>query len=174
MTARRLSELGQPVSHRHRSAEKRCRVGSPERLQSLLHRRGRRFRKNARIEALWSGRRTALTLGADLRPRPGLSIAADWERNDVALAGGSFTTDLVRLGPGWQFSPRASLTGSVQYGDISDIVGIFTRFRWIVRPGSDLYVVYTHNLRRGEPLDPRGLYTLERRAATKLTYTHRF
>jgi hypothetical protein len=122
----------------------------------------------------WDGRRTRLRLGADLRPRPGLSIGAVWERNDVDLAGGDFATNLVRVGSGWQFSPWISLNGNVQYDDLSDVIGVFTRFRWIVRPGSDLYLVYTHNLRYGDPLDPRNVYTLERQAATKLTYTHRF
>jgi hypothetical protein len=66
----------------------------------------------------------------------------------------------------------------VQYDDVSRVVGTFTRFRWIVRPGSDIYLVYTHNLLEDPTsLDRfrfRGMETLERKAATKLTYTHRF
>ena len=47
-----------------------------------------------------------------------------------------------------------------------------SRFRWIVKPGSDLYFVYTHNL-VDDPLQDR-FNTLDRRAASKVLYTHRF
>ncbi len=46
-----------------------------------------------------------------------------------------------------------------------------SRFRWIVKPGSDLYFVYTHNW-VDDPLQNR-IYTLDRRAASKVLYTHR-
>jgi hypothetical protein len=70
-----------------------------------------------------------------------------------------------------------SLNGTVQYDDVSRMVGTFTRFRWTITPGSDLYLVYTHNLRETPLLaDPRTtrFETLDHRAATKLTYTYRF
>lgn len=56
------------------------------------------------------------------------------------------------------------------------MLGTFARFRWIVRPGSDLYLVYGRSM-LDDPasLDRfRGFQTLDRRLATKLTYTHRF
>jgi len=47
---------------------------------------------------------------------------------------------------------------------------LYARFRWIVKLGSDLYLVYTHN-----GLDELGRFsTLERTATTKLNYTQRF
>jgi hypothetical protein len=53
-------------------------------------------------------------------------------------------------------------------------MGWQVRFRWIRRPGNDLYVVYAHNwnevLRAGE----RRFATLDNRLATKLVYTWRF
>jgi hypothetical protein len=42
----------------------------------------------------------------------------------------------------------------------------------IVKPGSDLYFVYTHNW-VDNPLENR-FNTLDRRAASKVLYTHRF
>ena len=126
----------------------------------------------------WDGRRLVTDVGVNVRPRAGLSLETGWERNDVRLAGGDFEASVVRAGGGWQFSPWISLNGNVQYDDVSEVVGIFTRFRWILRPGSDLYLVYTHNLRDrvADPSDPRatGFETLERRAAMKLNYTYRF
>lgn len=126
----------------------------------------------------WDGTRTNLQLELGARPRPGVSVGAEWEHNRVRLAGGSFRTNLLRLEGGWQPSPWVALSTNVQYDDLSRVVGIFSRFRWTFRPGNDLFFVYTHNLRDPLPteLDPRdpGLETLERRAALKVNYTHRF
>ena len=53
---------------------------------------------------------------------------------------------------------------------VSEVLGWQVRFRWIVKPGNDLYLVYTHNWQDS----PIGFDTLDNRAATKLSYTHRF
>ena len=55
---------------------------------------------------------------------------------------------------------------------ISPRITLQSRFRWILRPGSDFYIVYTHNW-LDDPLQNR-LHTLDRRAASKVMYTHRF
>jgi hypothetical protein len=124
----------------------------------------------------WSGTRTRLQAGLQARPRAGLSASGSWEWNGVELPNGGFRTNLLRTGGAWQLSPWVSLNGSVQYDDVTRVLGLYGRFRWTLRPGSDLFVVYTHNLRdAGLGLDPRsGLETLDRRASTKFTYTHRF
>jgi hypothetical protein len=125
----------------------------------------------------WSGSRMQQQLGASYTPRAGVSVSGNVERNLVKLPEGDFTATLVRTGGGWQFSPWMSLNGTVQYDDVSRMVGTFTRFRWTITPGSDLYLVYTHNLRETTLLaDPRTtrFETLDHRAATKLTYTYRF
>jgi hypothetical protein len=126
----------------------------------------------------WSGHRLQLRAGLDVQPLPGMNAGTSYERNDVTLAEGAFTTNLVRVSAGWHMSPWISLTASVQYDDVSRVVGTFSRFRWIVRPGSDIYIVYTHNLLHDPTSLDRfrlaGLETLERKAATKITYAHRF
>jgi hypothetical protein len=124
----------------------------------------------------WSGTRLQGRVLLDVRPRPGFELGTEYERNDVRLPQGVFVTNLVRISSGWHVSPRMSLTGHVQYDDVSRVVGTFTRFRWIVRQGSDVYLVYTHNL-LADPasLDrARSLSTIERKAASKITFTHRF
>ena len=69
-----------------------------------------------------------------------------------------------------------SLSGNVQYDDVSDIVGLFARMRWIVSPGNDVYLVYSHNWERllDDPLARRGLSTISRGASLKASYTYRF
>jgi len=93
----------------------------------------------------WSGDRTQLSGSLNTRPVPGLSLGTTLQRNAVELPQGDFTTHLARVSGEMEFSPLLSLAGNVQYDDVSDIVGLFGRLRWIMRPGSDLYLVWTHN-----------------------------
>ena len=94
------------------------------------------------------------------------------EWNHVELAEGSFDTRLYRIVPELQFSPWIAWVNNIQYDTQSAIVGWQSRFRWILKPGNDLYVVYTHNW-VDDPLQSR-VYTLDRRAASKFMYTYQF
>jgi hypothetical protein len=67
-----------------------------------------------------------------------------------------------------------SLANNLQYDTISRLLGWQVRFRWIHRPGNDLYIVYTHNWRDVFEAQRRRLSTLDNRLATKLVYTLRF
>lgn len=69
-------------------------------------------------------------------------------------------------------SPFMALVNIVQFDTMSRVLGWQSRYRWILRPGNDLYLVYTHNWVE-EPLVDR-FATLDRRAASKVLYTHRF
>ena len=55
-------------------------------------------------------------------------------------------------------------------------VGLFARLRWIVTPGNDIYLVYTHNWRNGggDILRDPELSTISNGASVKLNYTYRF
>ncbi len=119
----------------------------------------------------WTGTRTDVEGGVTVRPMPGISVTGEWEHTVVALAEGTFRTNLLRAATSLAFSPWISLSANIQYDDLSRIVGLYGRFRWVVRPGSDFYLVYTHNW-FDDPLDR--LRSLTSQGATKLTYTHRF
>lgn len=123
----------------------------------------------------WSGARTRYEAGVTVKPVPGINLDFQLERNEVELAQGAFTTHLLRLNGGWHMSPWASLGTNLQYDDVTDIVGLQARLRWIVRPGSDLYLVYTHNWQNlTDRLLDLELGTLSRQGTTKLSYTYRF
>jgi hypothetical protein len=51
-------------------------------------------------------------------------------------------------------------------------MGWQSRYRWIVTPGSDVYLVYTHNW-RDDPVASR-FTTVDQRVASKVLYTYRF
>ncbi|MEX2583018.1 MAG: DUF5916 domain-containing protein [Gemmatimonadota bacterium] len=123
----------------------------------------------------WSGDITGLNVRGTIRPWRGVSLSADVERNEVRLAEGEFDTNLMRLSGSWNLSPLASFTGNVQYDDVSQVVGLFARMRWIVRPGSDVYLVWTHNWQNErERLLERDFRTLSRGVAMKVNYSYRF
>jgi hypothetical protein len=125
--------------------------------------------------SFWSGHRSGMRGTVTLRPRPGVSVATTYERNEVRLPEGDFDTNLIRLLGGWNPTPLLSFAGNVQYDDVTEVVGLFLRARWIVRPGNDVFLVWTHNWRNlGPSLLDRDLESLSRGGALKLNYTYRF
>jgi hypothetical protein len=122
----------------------------------------------------FSGRRREVTLRLDVRPRRGMSLSAEAERNFLDLAEGSFTADVYRFDASTQFSPWISLANRLQYDTVSTMLGWQLRFRWIQRPGNDVYLVYTHNWQEVFDLGERRLATLDNRVASKVVYTLRF
>jgi hypothetical protein len=121
-----------------------------------------------------SGRRTDYQLNARIRPRAGVALRIEAEHNVLDLDEGSFETTLYRAEANTQFSPWLSLVNTLQYDNVTRLLGWQMRVRWIQRPGNDLFFVYTHNWREFDDLDSRRFGTLDNRAAAKVAYTLRF
>ena len=103
----------------------------------------------------------------------------------MTLPGTEFTADVYELEGQWNPTPWVSATSQLQYDNQSEQVGLFARLRWIVTPGSDLYLVYTQNwLHCMDGIDEeecsplaianRDFVTLSRGGSVKLSYTYRF
>ncbi len=124
----------------------------------------------------WSGTKKEYSVDLTFRPVPGISLETEYEWNSVSLPQGDFTTNVIRTDAKWQMSPWMSFTNNVQYDDVTDIVGLFAKFRWIITPGSELFLVYTHNWQNMDDalFDRFRLTTLSQGATTKLNYTYRF
>jgi hypothetical protein len=129
---------------------------------------------NGRFETggFFSGNRHQTILGLTVRARPGYIFSLNGEWNQVDLAEGRFASNLLRVVTDSQFSPFMALVNNVQFDTVSRVLGWQSRYRWIVRPGNDLYVVYTHNWLENPVADR--FSTLDQRFATKVLYTHRF
>ena len=134
----------------------------------------RRLSVNGSIEVgeFYSGRRADQGVGVSMRVRPGLFFSASGQWNRVTLPEGRFTTRLYRVVGETQFSPFIAVTNNIQYDSQSSVLGWQSRFRWIVTPGSDVYVVYTHNWTDDPFLDR--FSTVDNRLASKILYTYRF
>ncbi|MEX2374158.1 MAG: carbohydrate binding family 9 domain-containing protein [Dehalococcoidia bacterium] len=118
----------------------------------------------------WDGSRVFHGGSLTVRSARGASVTTGWESSEVRLPWGHFSTLVVNLRGSWHLSPRLSVLAIGQFDDVSDELGSFFRLRWIVQPGSELYLVYGHDW-----ADRFGsLQTSQRRLATKMTYTYRF
>jgi hypothetical protein len=130
---------------------------------------------NVSFGDFWSGEKLQYSVNLSLRPFPGLNLESMFSVNDVTLPQGDFKTKLYRFESGFFPTPWTSLIGSLQYDDVSEVVGLFTKFRWIVNPGSDIFLVYTHNWRNvGASIWDFDTRTLSQGAASKINYTYRF
>ena len=119
----------------------------------------------------WNGGRRELNLDLNIRPRPGILIELSSEFNDVDLPGGSFIEKVYNVDVGTQFNPWISLSNNVQYDSDSGEVGWQFRFRWIQKPGNDVFFIWTQNWR--DEIG-RGFGALDRRGVAKIVRTIRF
>ncbi len=118
----------------------------------------------------YSGHRRELSTGVNLRPRRGVLATFTGQFNRVELAEGNFSTKLLRTVVNTQFNPFVSVSNNIQYDSVSRVLGWQFRFRWIIKPGNDIYFVWMNNW-----LDSGDRFTvLDRSAATKIVYTQRF
>ena len=123
----------------------------------------------------WSGEKLQYSVNLSLRPFPGLNLESMFSANDVTLPQGNFKTNLYRFESGFFPTPWTSLISSLQYDDVSEVVGLFAKLRWIVKPGNDLFLVYTHNWRNlSDSIWKFDTKTLSQGAASKINFTHRF
>jgi hypothetical protein len=119
----------------------------------------------------YNGTRRDIQLGLTLKPNHHLLLGIRAERADVDLLQGKFFTQLFSLQANYNFSPNVSWANLVQYDSESRILGFQTRFRWILTPGSDLFLV----LNRGWRKTFENSYISEfDRGTAKLQYTFRF
>ncbi len=118
----------------------------------------------------WSGTRRQWSVGINLRPFPGFRFNPEYEYTLVDLPEGRFTTELFLFEGNFDFTNATFLSAKIQYDTFSKQLGLNTRFRWIIRPGSDVYLVYNHNwLREFERFQTR-----QRTGTVKVTYSYRF
>ena len=125
---------------------------------------------NVAVGTFFSGHRRDLRAGLNLRPLSGLLATLDARFSKIDLAEGSFSTTILRAVINTQFSPFISVANNIQYDSRSRVLGWQARFRWTLRPGNDMYLVW---LNRSLDSDDQWM-TLDRSLATKFIYTHRF
>jgi hypothetical protein len=119
----------------------------------------------------YDGTRKQTGLGVTLKPNAHLSIAVRADRNDIILREGRFYTQVVTARADYNFTPNVSWQNLQQYDNESRLLSFQSRFRWILKPGNDLFVVVNRGWMR--TFDDRFESTFDR-ASSKLQYTFRF
>jgi hypothetical protein len=106
-----------------------------------------------------------------LKPNSHLAVVVQMERDESSLPQGDFVTQLYSARLDYNFSPDVTSSNLVQYDSVSRILGVQSRFRWILRPGNDLFFVVSRGWFRR--YDGDYLPSFDRGSA-KLQYTFRF
>lgn len=119
----------------------------------------------------YDGTRRDLGLGLVLKPSEHFRFAVRSERNDVSLDQGDFFVQLFSTEVAINLSPNVLWASLLQYDNESRILGFQGRFRWILRPGNDLYVVVDSAWLRNLDHSYTSMFDS---AAVKLQYTFRF
>ena len=122
-----------------------------------------------RPQGFYGGNRKDLSLNLGSRITSRFSTAVQYARNDVDLPVGDFVTQLGSLRLDYAFSPTLSLRTLTQYNSSRDQWSTSVRFRYIYRPGSDLYIVYDE-VRRDINGIPVAQEFRDRRLIIKATY----
>ncbi len=143
------------------------------RFRFLVHTSRKRafsFDLSARFGDYYTGK--SLTLWTGIRVKIGNKIHIELQRegNYVRLAEGDFDVQVIRAKFDIYFSPKMYFQNYIQYDDLSKSWGINSRFRWIIKEGNDLFLVFNQGW--GDVLSRWSV--LYRKMQVKLQYTFRF
>ncbi len=95
------------------------------------------------IGGFFGGRRFQLNPTLRMRVGNALTTELAYQRNDITLPWGDFTTNLLRARLSYAFTTHAFIQGLAQYNDRADVWSANVRLGWL-RPGNTgLFLVYT-------------------------------
>ncbi len=118
----------------------------------------------------YTGTMTQTAASLMLKPSPHLAVGVDVERSDVSLPEGAFVAQVFSTRIDFSATTNITWSNQVQYDTDSRTLGFQSRFRWILRPGNDLFFV----VGRGWFNEPGGGYEPSfHTASAKLQYTFR-
>ena len=120
---------------------------------------------------LYGGNQRRIEADLQWRTGPLLLLGAAYEQTDAELPGGEFTTRVGALRVDVLPSPVLSWSTLAQYDTESRDLGMQSRLRWTVEPGSDLFVVLGAGWLRS---DEGALRPTEQQATLKFAWTFRF
>lgn len=106
----------------------------------------------------YDGRMTQVVYGASYETYGGhWSISINGESDFGQSAQGPYVLRLYGLGLTWARGPKVTLSNTAQYNNLSRQVSVSSIFRWHLHPGSNLYLVWHHDVPIITTSDPTGL-----------------
>jgi len=118
----------------------------------------------------FSGHRTQAMADVIWRASRFFSLRLGGTYNDVNLKEGDFETVVGSLGIRITPNKRLSWDSIVQYDNISDQIGVNSRIRYIVKPGSDIYLV----VNQGFDIEDGSFQQFSSEIVAKAGWTFRF
>lgn len=118
----------------------------------------------------YTGDKNSASLRLNWKVSVPLFIGGSISRNKVNLQEGNFTTDIFQFNANFLFSPNITLYNYLQFDSQSDTAGMQTRFRWILKPGDEVILVWNSGYSRS---DERFIMS-ENAVRLKLKYNIRF
>jgi hypothetical protein len=99
-------------------------------------------------------------------------IGLEYEQNNVKLPEGSFITRIYRINGDIYFNPDISLSNYIQFDNVTERWGWQSRFRWILKPGNEIYLVWNSVI---QPSDIENRMVMEENTVRfKVNYNFRF
>ena len=118
----------------------------------------------------FTGRKNSVVLDLNWKIFVPLFIGGSITRDQVKLPEGDFAADIFQLNTNLLFSPNIALYNYFQYDSKSKTAGLQTRFRWILKPGNELLLVWNS----GYSIPDRHIMMNENSLRFKLKYNFRF
>jgi len=121
--------------------------------------------------SFFNGTRNGATVDAAWRKSRHITMAMSLQQNWFKLDEADFNTTLVTSRLDYSFTPFITLANYVQYDTDSENIGLQSRLRWILTPGTDLFVVLNHAWQQNQ-FDR--FEAAQTRFQVKFDYTFRF
>jgi len=123
-----------------------------------------------RFGGFYNGNRKEVKLEAGYKVMVPLFIGGELIRNNVQLPESGFIALIYRLNLNILFSPDITLSNYIQYDNKSGKMGWQSRFRWIIKPGKEVFFVWN-----SIAADPYERFQIQETSARlKVKYTIRF
>jgi hypothetical protein len=117
----------------------------------------------------YEGDRKILNIGLEYKPSENIYLSSSIIYNDINLPAGDFTAEIYSFRFNYNLSADLSWKNLVQYDNESKILGLFSKLRWIIEEGNDLYFVVQRNW-----IDDGGLFrSYDWKVDLKFYYTFR-
>jgi hypothetical protein len=128
------------------------------------------FKADFTAGGFWSGERKSLMFDVAHRMTEHFDISGSYSINWIDLPQGKLTSQLLSSRIQWIFNNNLALLTLFQYNHDTRLFASNIRLRWVIKPGSDFYIVYNETDDR-----TTGMFLMKYRSlAVKLNYLFAF
>ncbi len=120
----------------------------------------------------YNGDKTSVNTSVEWRPSPRFNTSLTYSWNDVSLPQGDFATRLVQFKSFYALALELSWENLIQYDNVSEVMGINSRLRWVPRAGQEGFIVINHGMQDFDKDDR--FESLNSNLTVKFSYTFRF